>query len=397
MPQEPNGSADDKSAADLTPPNRMSRSTLLKACIFATGLAGIVSEYVMSTLATYLLGDAVLQWTLTISLMLFAMGVGSRLSRFISCALIDSFVAAELALSVLCASSATLIYLLSTWITTIAPLIYLLSFSIGLLIGIEIPLVTRLNNVFEELRFNISSVMEKDYLGALVGGLLFAFVAMPFLGLIYTPIALGTINFMVAALLFIRLRHAFVWRRQLGVGFLVVSVFLVSIAFMAEPIVLYGEQHKYRDLVIHQQQTPYQRIVITRWKNHHWLYLDGSEQFSSYDEHRYHEPLVHPAMLASARRSKILILGGGDGLAAREVLKHSEVDSVQLVDIDRAMTDLGRSHPVLLELNRGALDDERVEVVNLDAYTFLLATEDIFDVRLIDFPDPNSVAAARLY
>ena len=121
---------------------------MLKACIFATGLAGIVSEYVMATLASYLLGDAVLQWTLTVSLMLFAMGVGSRLSRFIRGALLDAFVTVELLLSVVCATSAVLAYFLSAWTTSLAPIIYGISCAIGLLIGIEIPLATRIAQRF---------------------------------------------------------------------------------------------------------------------------------------------------------------------------------------------------------------------------------------------------------
>nr|NIS39050.1 hypothetical protein [Candidatus Saccharibacteria bacterium]NIV04493.1 hypothetical protein [Calditrichia bacterium]NIV72060.1 hypothetical protein [Calditrichia bacterium]NIW00390.1 hypothetical protein [Candidatus Saccharibacteria bacterium]NIW80686.1 hypothetical protein [Calditrichia bacterium] len=154
----------------------ISSNYLLKACIFATGLAGIVAEYVMATLASYLLGNAVLQWTLTVSVMLFAMGVGSRLSKFIQNALLDAFVIVELILSILCAISATATYFLSAYIQWIGPFIYLMSFSIGLLIGLEIPLATRLNDFFEDLRINISSVMEKDYYGALLGGLIFAFL-----------------------------------------------------------------------------------------------------------------------------------------------------------------------------------------------------------------------------
>jgi len=375
-----------------------SRGLVLKACIFATGLAGIVAEYVMATLASYLLGDAVLQWTLTVSLMLFAMGVGSRLSRFIRGSVLDAFVTVELLLSVVCATSATLAYFLSAWTTSLAPIIYGISFAIGLLIGIEIPLATRLNQVFDELRVNISSVLEYDYYGALLGGVLFAFVALPFLGLTYTPIAVGAINLVVAGLLFARHRRVFAWRRVLSVSFAGVSLFLIALAWLAEPIVLFGEQFKYRDQVIYQDQTRYQRIVMTRFRDDHWLYLDGHTQFSSYDEERYHEPLVHPAMLASAARRHILVLGGGDGLALREVLRHPEVMDVTLVDIDPAMTTLGRSHEVLVELNRDAFADPRVTVENRDAYTYLRDADSRFwDVILVDLPDPRTIDLARLY
>ena len=188
-----------------------------------------------------------------------------------------------------CATSATLAYFLSAWTTSLAPIIYGISFAIGLLIGIEIPLATRLNQVFDELRVNVSSVLEYDYYGALLGGVLFAFVALPFLGLTYTPIAVGAINLAVAGLLYARHRRMFAWRRVLSVSFAGVSLFLIALAWLAEPIVLFGEQRKYRDQVIYQDQTRYQRIVMTRFRDHHWLYLDGHTQFSSYDEERYHE------------------------------------------------------------------------------------------------------------
>jgi spermidine synthase len=371
---------------------------VLKACIFITGLAGIVAEYVMATLASYLLGDAVLQWTLTVSLMLFAMGVGSRVSRFVRGSMLDAFVAVELLLSVVCAISATLAYFLSGWTTNLAPVIYGLSFTIGLLIGIEIPLATRLNQEFDELRVNISSVLEYDYYGALLGGVLFAFVALPFLGLTYTPIAVGALNLVVAGVLFARHGSLFTWRRGLRVAFGGVAAFVVALAVFAEPIVLYGEQRKYRDQVIHQEQTRYQRVVMTRAQGHHWLYLDGHTQFSSFDEERYHEPLVHPAMLVSAARRRVLMLGGGDGLALREVLKHPEVSDVTLVDIDQAMTTLGQTHEVLVTLNRGAFADPRVSVVNQDGYRYLRdADRRFWDVILVDLPDPRTIDLARLY
>jgi spermidine synthase len=374
------------------------RSATLKICIFATGLAGIVAEYVMATLASYLLGDAIFHWTMTISWMLFAMGVGSRLSRFVDEEmLLDAFVAAELALSLAVAVAAPAVYLLAVWIPAIGTVIYTFSFLIGLLVGLELPLATRLNDRFEELRFNVSAVIEKDYYGALFGGILFAFVALPKLGLTYTPILLGAVNLAVASLLFLRFRTLLVRRRPLTVAAVLTPVLLLTLAVLAEPIVVFGEQMKYRDVVVYSKQTRFQRIVMTRWKNDHWLYLDGNEQFSSYDEELYHEPLVHPALALAARRNQVLMLGGGDGLAAREILKWGDVERLTVVDLDPAMTRLARSHPVLLDLNGGALDDPRVEVVNEDAYVYLKRTDQFFDVILADLPDPKTVSLARLY
>lgn len=369
----------------------------MKACIFATGLSGIVAEYVLSTLASYLLGNTVLQWTLTLSFMLFAMGIGSRVSRYFQGPLLDIFIGIELLLSLLCAISAAAAYLLSAYIQNISLVIYFLSMLIGGLIGLEIPIATRLNNHFEELRVNISSVMEHDYYGALFGGLFFAFFALPKLGLTYTPIVLGSVNFLIASALFVQYRNLLVKKKVLTFAFILFPVLLSALAFSVKPIILFGEQQKYRDQVIFQKQTPYQRIVMTQWKENFWLYLNGNEQFSSYDEERYHEPLTHPAMALSVARKKALILGGGDGLAVRELLKYPELDQVTVVDLDPAMTNLGKTHPVFLRLNQNALNDERTQVVNMDAYIFLRESAELFDVIIVDLPDPKTVGLARLY
>ncbi len=387
----------DKTARDLSKQDLRGAAFALKACIFATGLAGIVAEYVMATLASYLLGNAVFQWTITVSLMLFAMGVGSRISKFVEKNLLEYFVIIEFTLSLLCAGSAMVTYLLSAWTQNIAVIIYLMAMAIGLLIGLEIPIATRLNDHFEELRVNISSIMEKDYFGALAGGLLFAFVALPYLGLTYTPIILGSVNFLVAAILYLRFARRMKFRRSLRGGFIAVPVLLIALFFLARPVILYGEQSKYQDRVIWFEQSQYQRIVVTQWKDYYWLYLDGNEQFSSYDEEKYHEPLVHPAMLAAARRENILILGGGDGLAARELFKYPEVKKVTLVDLDPAVVKLARSMPEIRRLNQGSLDDPRLQVINRDAYLYLQESSEIFDVVIIDLPDPKTVSLARLY
>ena len=372
-------------------------SLVLKIAIFATGCAGIVAEFVLSTLATYLIGNAVFQWTMVMSLMLFAMGLGSRLSKVFQHALLDTFIFVEFGLSILCASSAALAYGLAAYTSQINLIIYLMAMVIGGLIGFEIPLVMRLNDAHEELRSNIATVMEKDYYGSLLGGIFFAFFALPYLGLIYTPIVLGAINFLVASLLlwfFFRL----IQRKKVVVAaFAVCSVFLVSLGVLAKPIMMYGEQCQYKDKVIYAQQTPYQKIVMTQWKKDFWLFINGKEQFSSFDEEKYHEPLVHPAMKLSANLDKVLILGGGDGLALREVWKYADVKSVTLVDMDRAMTDLAARHQVLVDINKVSMNDQRLKVVNQDARTFLKKDDHFYGVIIIDLPDPDSIDLMHVY
>ena len=374
-----------------------SRSAILKICLFSTGCAGIVAEFVLSTLATYLLGNAVFQWTIVMSLMFFAMGLGSRLSRFIEKNLLDAFIITEFSLSVLCAISAELAYILASFSSHTSFIIYSQAFLIGNLIGLEIPLVTRINQEYEDLRMNISGVMEKDYFGALFGGLFFAFFALPYLGLTYTPIALGSINFLVACLLLFRFFPIIKQKGWIIFFAFFTFIFLFLIGWYAEPIIRYGEQAKYKDKVIFAKQTAFQKIVITRWKNFHWLYINGQEQFSTFDEERYHEPLVHPAMNLAGNASSVLILGGGDGLALREVLKHMNVQSVTLVDLDPEMTKLAASHSVLMSINQASMTDSRVKIVNKDAAKFLETDPSLYHVIIIDLPDPDSIDLMHVY
>jgi len=373
-------------------------SLILKGCLFATGCAGLVAEFVLSTLASYLLGNAVFQWTVVLSLMLFAMGLGSRLSQHIYHYLLDKFILLEYSLSLLCATSAVAGYGLAAYIPgQINLFIYSYSLLIGLLIGLEIPLVTRINESYESLRTNISSILEKDYYGALAGGLFFAFFALPRLGLTYTPLLLGGINFLVASVLLLKFWSLVHYRRVCGGCLLLAGMSLVSLGFTTEPIILFSEQARYKDKVIYERQSLYQRIVITQWRDKYWLFINGNEQFSSIDEERYHEPLVHPALKLAPTKRMVLILGGGDGLAVREVLKYPAVKQVTLVDLDPAMTELASSHPVLLRLNQGSLRDPRVRIINQDAFNFLEERGEIYDVIIVDLPDPNSLELTRLY
>jgi spermidine synthase len=383
-------------------------SISLQIALFATGCAGIVAQFVLCTLATYLIGNTILQWTIVMSLMLFAMGVGSRLSRIFQKNLLDSFILIEFLLSILCSISAILAYGYSSFTidqglpiydqsfyTSIV--IYSQSFLIGTLIGLEIPLVTRLNEDYDELRTNISNVMEKDYYGSLLGGILFAFVALPYLGLTYTPIVLGAINFIVASILLLKFKNLLVKKRILLISFISTLILFITIIFSADFIIKNGEQSRYKDKIVYSKQTKFQKIVITRWKEYYWLFINGQEQFSTFDEVKYHEPLVHPAMKLSSNNENVLILGGGDGLAVREILKYKNVKSITMVDLDPVMTDLARNHPVLKKVNQKSMHSKKLTVINSDASIFLESNKEMFGVIIIDLPDPDTVDLMHVY
>lgn len=377
----------------------MLKSQLLKIAIFATGLSGIVAEYILSTLASYFLGDSVFQWTLIVSIMLFSMGLGSRISKNFNTNLIAKFIYIELILSLLVSFAAILVYAAAAFTLYDDVLIYGLCIGIGLLIGMEIPLVVRINESSDQLHVNIASVLENDYYGSLLGGLFFAFVGLPIIGLTYTPLLLGGINLIVAVFLFFYLRKEIgkktIQQLQITV-YTVILIWGLGVA-TASPIITYGEQIKYRDKVVFSKQTRYQKIVMTQWKNNHWLYINGNQQLSTVDEVMYHEPLVHPIMQLAKKPQNILVLGGGDGCAVREILKYPSVKQIHLIDLDKEMTRLGQNNSILNQLNQNSLNHPKVKITNQDAFTYLQELIPQYDIIIIDLPDPRSIALNRLY
>ncbi|CAA0193921.1 polyamine aminopropyltransferase [Tenacibaculum maritimum] len=375
------------------------KSFALKVALFATGISGIVAEYILSTLASYFIGNAILQFTLIVSIMLFAMGLGSRLSKKFTKQVIAYFIVTELILSVLVSFSALISYV-TYGVTDVSWLvIYILSIAIGLLIGLEIPFATRINDEFEELRLNISNILEKDYFGSLIGGLFFAFVGLPYLGLTYTPFMLGILNLGVSYYLFRVLKEYVPINiiKRLQLSYIIVTLSILLGLYFAKPIVKFGEQVKYKDKIVYTEQTKYQKIVLTKWKEWHSLYINGNQQLSSFDEFMYHEPMVHiPMQLAGATKS-ILVLGGGDGCLAREVLKYPNVEKITLVDLDERMIDLGKNHEVLKELNQNAMNNSKLKIVIQDAFNFLEEVKERYDVIFVDLPDPNNVDLNKLY
>ena len=278
---------------------KISDSKILMSSLFATGIAGIVSEYVLATLATYFLGNSVFQWTIILSIMLFSMGIGSRFSKYLTKYILECFIGAELILSLITSLCALSVYSTMGVIDHIEIFIYTLAVLVGFLIGIEIPLVTRINGRYHDLKANISSVMEKDYYGSLIGGLFFAFIGLPYLGLTYTPFILGSINLIVALILFYRFKNRLEvkLKKILGISAILITVIIILGSYLAKPIILFGEQSRYSEKVVYSKQTKYQKITLTESNNQNILYLNNSMQLNTMDEWLYHEPLVHVPLL----------------------------------------------------------------------------------------------------
>ncbi len=366
----------------------------LKLSIFLTGFSGIVAEYLLSTLASYLLGDSIFQWTMVISIMLLAMGLGARASKSVkNDYLLDTILAVEIILSLLVTFSAFIAYSQAPFPQRLPAVIYSLSFLVGFLIGLEIPIAVRINENFEELRKNISNILEKDYLGALPGGILYGYIFLPYLGLIYTPAIIGVLNLSVAGLLFLGFKNRV--KKRFVFAFVFSLMIIICFMYMAKPLYLYAEQKLYRDPIVYTKQTKYQKIVLTRWRDYYLLYLSGHLQLSTVDEKRYHEALVHiPASLVSLH--KVLIIGGGDGCALREVLKY-KVKKVDLVDIDAGMISFSKNNPIMRKINHDSLLDERVRIFIKDGFLFVRKAKGPYDMVIVDLIDPRTPSAARLY
>ncbi|HYH84093.1 MAG TPA: polyamine aminopropyltransferase [Pyrinomonadaceae bacterium] len=380
----------------------MNRTPILFLNVLVIATCGLVYELLAGTLASYVLGDSVTQFSLIIGIYLFSMGVGAWLSRFVEKDLARKFVDVEIGVAVLGGFSAPLLFLTFAHVSYFQIILYTIVFLIGALVGLEIPLLMRILKDHLDFKELVARVLAFDYVGALVASLLFPIFLVPKLGLVRTSLLFGLLNAAVGlwATWLMRPLMAGGVSRLRAQGCVVMA--LLAVAFIkADALTSLAEDAMFADDIVYSKTTSYQRIVVTRNRAGFQLFLNGNLQFSSADEYRYHEALVHPPMALAATGGRevrrVLVLGGGDGLALREILKYPSVQEVTLVDLDPDMTRLAGRFPPLARLNRDAFDDPRVRVVNQDAMIWLETDAVPFDAAVIDFPDPNSFALGKLY
>lgn len=361
-------------------------------------VCGLTYELLIGSLSSYLLGNSVYFFSITIGVFLSAMGFGSFLSRFVKRDLLRWFLIVEIALGFAGGFTAMVLYaafaitLHSYYVVLFSDIILL-----GTLVGLELPLLLRLSQDYGGLRESVSNVLSFDYVGALVASIVFPLFLLPYLGAQNTSFVVGMLNLSVVFL------NLWVFRSRLPAlspllgGALLALLGLLVGLFLSFRVNSFLEQLLYQDEIILTRQTAYQRIVVTRWRDDLRLYLDGAIQFSSMDEYRYHEALVLPAMALAPSRAQVLVLGGGDGMAAREALKYPDLESLTLVDLDPEMTALGRGFAPFLDLNGGSLNENRVHIMNEDAFRYLETTAGMFGVILIDLPDPRREGLSKLF
>ena len=358
-------------------------------------------ELAIAAVASYVLGDSVRQFSIIIGVYLSALGLGAYISRAIDTRLEAAFVNVELGAALIGGFSAPLLFLAFAFSTAFELILYTTVVLVGVLVGLELPLLIRILEREFAFKDLIAKALTFDYAGALLGSLGFSLFLVPKLGLVRASLVCGLLNAAAAfcATLLLDNRSGTntapmrLGRIQSVVAFVLLSVALVE----ADRITNFAENSMLGGNVVSAKSTPYQRLALVSRAGGHDFYLNGHLQFSSLDEHRYHEALVHPAMASVAEPRRVLIGGGGDGLAVREVLKWPSVEEVVLVDLDEAVTTLARTHPVLTQLTRNSLSDRRVRIVNRDAMVAFPELTPGFDVVLLDFPDPSNYAIGKLY
>jgi len=372
---------------------------LLIFSIFIVAACSLAYELLLATAASYLLGDTVLQFSLTIGIFLSSMGIGSYLSQFIRGRVLSRLVWLEAALGIIGGASVFALYFafvyLQPWFQTAFFGVVTL---IGILSGLEVPLFVRLLRHCFPIEKNIANTLTFDYLGALAASILFPLLLYPVFGLERTACLIGISNLIIGIMLSRYCGKKLAHTRYIIVTLLAISLF-ISLTFMTRDINTFFMERIFRGAVLFSKRSPYQSISLVKKRDDIRMYINHNLQFCSLDEHRYHETLVHTTLGLAGARGQVLILGGGDGMAAREVLKYADVQRILLVDIDPMVIDLATHHPILRRLNTASLADPRVEVRIDDAFRFVRDYHQglRFDIVLIDLPDPSSINLARLF
>lgn len=366
----------------------------LLAATFTVAVAGLVYELIAGAVSSYLLGDSVTQFSLVIGVFMTSMGLGAWASRYVTRAE-RGFTLSQILLGIVGGFSAPALFLAYGYLDGLQVILFAIVIAIGALSGLEIPLITRILTERGAMTHTLSSVLTADYAGALVAAVAFPLLVVPQLGLMAASLVFGLLNLVVAGV------SVWMFRDQIGWGLRGAWAFglvaCVAGLIWADRLVSLTDAAFFDDDVVYSEDTPYQRIVVTRFKDRHRLFLNGSIQFDTLDEHRYHEALIHPAMSRLTRRKDVLILGGGDGMALREVLKWPDVAQVTLVDLDPRVVELFRDNPEFSTLNSGALTDKRVTTLHQDAWTFIRQDRASYDLIVLDLPDPRDFAVSKLY
>ncbi len=429
-------------AARLPPRQLLGHDLLLVGGMLVLAGCGLIYEYLLAHYAGRILGAVESTIYAMIGIMIVAMGIGAFLARWVKCPF-TGFAWLEVCIGALGACSILLMagmiaftYTLPGWlqqiyglhpsITTDGGFIALLQnlafytpfvagFILGTMIGMEIPLIARIREQIHgrHLAHNIGTIYGADYIGAGIGAAIWVGICLK-IPIMAAAVGTAAVNLLVGL--------GFLWRYQseiarpgrLWLAHGGLALILVVLALNGSGWVLQMNYTLFKDTPIYSKVTPYQHITLTRRHVGQGLptllslYINGRLQFSSSDENIYHSYLTYPALLASARHDHVLVIGGGDGMAVRDILRW-DPKRVTLIDLDEAMVNLFKGddpdlpadiRKALLDLNQNAFNDPRVEIIIGDAFIEverLVSERRRFDTIIVDLPDPSHPDLNKLY
>lgn len=397
------------SSVRLPVPAGLGRLLVLSA-VFVCAACGLVYELELVALASYLVGDTVTQTSVVLSLMVFAMGVGSLAAKRLRPHAAVAFGLLEALLALVGGVSAMVLYACFAWFGQAGPALVAFSLLLGALIGVEMPLLmTLIQRVRrQDAGGAVADLFAADYVGALAGGLAFPFILLPMLGQLTGALVTGVVNALVGGGLVLWLFRQDLsrrGRRLLMVANAAVIVLLLAAISLAGPFERAAQRAIY-GAEVRVATVGEQEIVLTGSVRDGdvRLFVDGRLQVSGAERGGYHEALVHPAMTAGPRQ-RVLVLGSGDGAAVREVLRYPDVEAVTMLGVDPGLVELARTDPGLRELSGAAHDDPRVSVIGDDPFDWLRSfpgPADVlpslpYDVIIADLPDPGITQVGKLY
>lgn len=409
---------------------------LLAMSIFFSGASSLINEFILSSISTMILGNSIEQFSLTIGLMLFAMGVGGFVQQFIDDKnIINKFIVLELILAIIGAFSPISIYSAFAFMPEHFELIhYFFIFSIGFLIGFEIPFIIRMKELYSpDLKKSLSIIFSGDYLGAFIGTLVWVYVLLKTFPLTESSFIVSGSNLLVAVGTYFYLAEKKSIKNAIYI--LIVSIALIIGYIENRQWNIALEQKLYSDPVIYSKTTKYQHLTLTHNNkmDEYRLYINGNVQFSSLDENIYHEMLVHPAMEMTHGIVDVLVIGGGDGMAVRELKKYKKrINSITMVDLDPDMVNFAKTDPIMKKLNHNSLFDINATIIgymgddivdysisttknnekkgikdstiaifnalHIDAEKFFRnINKQQYDLIIIDLPDPSTIELTKLY
>lgn len=378
----------------------MSQTKKLYWASAIVSICGIIFEVLFGAVGSYVLGDGVKQYSITIGLFLTGMGLGAYLSEKINKHLVQTFVIVEYLIGTIGGFSILILFGITAYVGegVDAIFLYFVITLVGLLTGLEMPiLIRKASELGSELNKSTARVLFFDYIGSLVGTVLFVLLLRPYLEFVKTAFFVAMFNILIGFIIIFSFKSEIKHKKKLMIIGVILFILLGLGFIFGNEIWFNLEQQLYQDPILRAIETPYQRIVVTRHLDDIRLYIDGNLQFSSIDEYRYHESLVHIPISIAEKHENILILGGGDGLALREIFKHQGVKHVTLVDLDKDMVEFSKNDRLMTQLNKDSLRSDKVSLYFEDAFKFLEDNKNLYDVILVDLPDPNNESLNKLY